>query len=296
MRSKKVIYWALTIPVVVVLLIIVIVRLDASNHYISRAAASKAMALALTDKETCQAEQKKNGSHFLPEERSEWYTKYMDYLIENGYFESGTWEKDGSVDGTFASEPLTYGEAAYAAECVSKGLSSALNISKKKYGSPMPREEWWLFYESFLKKADSENAVVQEKLLLYGTPDNVKEAAAWTAYTDKGILGFEGVALDSCIDREIQVYMRGSEIITLTGVVSDQVTYKNVWIAPGADNQIDIYIGTIVRTYPGFPELEIEAPGVLGDVVLNRGEIEKVSLKKDTIEGKVLKYTRSTAS
>ena len=41
-----------------------------------------------------------------------------------------------------------------------KGLSSALvNVSKNKYKKAMPKEEWWRFYESFLKKADSENAV-----------------------------------------------------------------------------------------------------------------------------------------
>ncbi len=294
MRSKRVIYWALSVPAVVILLIIIIVRLDASDHCISRAAASKAIALALTDKESCLAQQKEKGSHFVPEERSEWYTKYIDYLIENEYFESDAWERDGAVDRDFAKEPLTYGEAAYAAERVSKGLSGALNISKKKYSSPMPKEEWWLFYESFLKKADGEKAVVQEDLLLYGTPDNVKEAAAYTAYTDKGIMGFEGVALDSCIDREIRVYARGSEIIALTGVISDQVTYENVWITSGADGEIQLYIGTIVRTFPRPSELEDEVSGVLGDVSLDRGDIKKISLKKDVIEGKVLAVREDT--
>ena len=97
----------------------------------------------------------------------------------------------------------------------------------------MPKEEWWLFYESFLKKADSENAVKKQKLVLYGTPKNVKEAAAWTAYTDQGTMNFEGVSLDACIDRKIEVYERDGSIITLCGVQSEKVTYKNVWIVPG---------------------------------------------------------------
>ena len=73
--------------------------------------------------------------------------------------------------------------------------------AKKAVKKAMPKEEWWLFYESFLKKADSENAVKKQKLVLYGTPKNVKEAAAWTAYTDQGTMNFEGVSLDGCIDR-----------------------------------------------------------------------------------------------
>ena len=64
----------------------------------------------------------------------------------------------------------------------------------------MPKEEWWLFYPSFLKAADTQQAVQEVKLLLYGTPDNVKEAAPWTAYTSEGIMGFEGLSMDSYID------------------------------------------------------------------------------------------------
>ena len=70
--------------------------------------------------------------------------KYIDYLFEQGLIEEET-----VVDEDYASSPLTYGEAAFAAEQVSKGLSQALNISKKKYNKPMPKEEWWLFTHPF---------------------------------------------------------------------------------------------------------------------------------------------------
>ncbi len=97
----------------------------------------------------------------------------------------------------------------------------------------MPKEEWWLFYPSFLKAADTQQAVQEVKLLLYGTPDNVKEAAPWTAYTSEGIMGFEGLSMDSYIDHEIKVLIRNGEMIHLSAVVSDEVVYRNVWLAPG---------------------------------------------------------------
>ncbi len=53
MRSKKMVYWTFLIPAIVVVLIIIIVKLDTADNYISRAMASKA-SLALTDKEECQ--------------------------------------------------------------------------------------------------------------------------------------------------------------------------------------------------------------------------------------------------
>lgn len=283
MKSKKMIYWAFLIPVVVIILIIVIVRLDTADNHISRAMASKAMALALTDKEECLASQKENGSRLPAKLREDWAAKYIDYLMEQGLIEEGT-----VTDEDYASSPLTYGEAAFAAEQVLQGLSQALNISKKKYNKPMPKEEWWLFYPSFLKAADTEKAVQEKELLLYGTPDNVKEAAAWTAYTSEGIMGFEGLSMDPYIDHELVVLCRDGEMIHLSSVVSEDVMYRNVWVAAGEQDKMNLYIGTIVRELPSAKEVEEAGSGVLADISLSKGKIKKISLKTDEIEGKVL--------
>ena len=285
MRSRKMIYWTIAIPMVVICLIFIIVKLDTSDHYISRAMASKAMALALTDRNTCVQSQRENGSRFSLKEQELWYAKYLDFLAEQGYWETDSAE---GFEKGYAEEELTYGEAAYAAEQMKKGLSASLNISKKKYQKPIPREEWWLFYEAMVKAVDSEGAVQKTNLLLYGTPDNIREAAAWTAYTSEGILGFEGLALDSLVDHEITVLCRGQEIIELVSDVSDQVTYRNVWLVPSAGEKTSMYLGTIVRELPEMEELSKDEHGVLADVRMERGKPKKVSLKRDMLEGTVL--------
>ena len=282
MKSKRMIYWAFAIPVIVVFLIMMIVKLDTADNFISRSMASKAMALALTDRESISASQSNLGSLFDQGDRDNWYTKYIDYLMANDYL-----EPPKKADQDYAADALTYGEAAYAAEKVSPGLSQVLGVSVKKYKKPIPKEEWWLFYESFLKRADVSKNVGKKNLVLYGTPDNVKEAAAWTAYTDTGIMGFEGNALDAYIDHEIQVYYRGSEIIHMTQDVSDEVVYKNVLLSEGKHKKLNMYVGTIVREFPMNKELE-DTEGVVADVSLVQGKIKKLSLKKDTIQGKVL--------
>lgn len=283
MKAKKLVYWTLLIPVVVIIMIVIIVRLDKADNYISRAMASKAMALALTDKDGCLASAKENGSRRPGALKEDWSAKYIDYLLEQGLIEEGTVR-----DEDYATSPLTYGEAAFAAEQVSPGLSQALNISKKKYDKPMPKEEWWLFYPSFLKAADKEKAVQEVNLLLYGTPDNVKEAAPWTAYTDEGMMGFEGLSMDPYIDHEITVLVRDGEMIHLTSVVSDEVVYRNVWLAAGERDKMNLYIGNIVREFPSAKEVEEAEGGVVADISLSKGKIKKLSLKTDTIEGKVL--------
>lgn len=281
--SKKIVWWMALVPVAVLLLIVLIVRLDKADNYISRAMASKAIALAMADKDTVMASDKTAASHFSSDGKTEWYAKYMDFLIDQGVL-----KEDKGYTEQYAESAFTYGEAAFAADRLSPGLSQALNVSKKKYNKPMPKTDWWLFYDSLLKKADTAHAVKSENLLLYGTPANVKDASAWTAYTDKGVLGFEGLSLDAYIDHQIKVYMRGTEIIYMQEDVSDEVVYKNVWLMPGDKNSLNLYVGNIVRQFPMIEEISSETEGVLADVTIKKKTIQKVSLKKDTIEGKVL--------
>lgn len=292
MSSKKMVYWTGAVAAAVLLLIILIVTLDHNGNYVSRALAGKALALGMTDRETCEAWEDENESNFPSSLKGQWYVKYLDYLIGNGYM-----ELPGDEDGEerqadmedFAAGAITYGEVAYAAEQVESGLSRALGVSRKKYSDPIPKEEWWLFYETFLKQADLEGTVQTKTIALYGTPANVEGAESWTAYTSEGELQFEGLSLDAYIDHEIEVCIRGTDIIRMERDVSDEVVYKNAWLIPdGEKNRMEVYIGGTVREFPLEDAVEEEAGGVLADVSLKDGKIRKLSLKKDTIEGKVL--------
>ena len=289
MSSKKMVYWTGAVAAAVLLLIILIVTLDHNGNYVSRALAGKALALGMTDRETCEAWEDENESNFPSSLKGQWYVKYLDYLIGNGYM-----ELPGDEDGEerqadmedFAAGAITYGEVAYAAEQVESGLSRALGVSRKKYSDPIPK---WLFYETFLKQADPEGTVQTKTIALYGTPANVEGAESWTAYTSEGELQFEGLSLDAYIDHEIEVCIRGTDIIRMERDVSDEVVYKNAWLIPdGEKNRMEVYIGGTVREFPLEDAVEEEAGGVLADVSLKDGKIRKLSLKKDTIEGKVL--------
>lgn len=292
MSSKKMVYWTGAVAAAVLLLIILIVTLDHNGNYVSRALAGKALALGMTDRETCEAWEDENESNFPSSLKGQWYVKYLDYLIGNGYM-----ELPGDEDGEerqadmedFAAGAITYGEVAYAAEQVESGLSRALGVSRKKYSDPIPKEEWWLFYETFLKQADPEGTVQTKTIALYGTPANVEGAESWTAYTSEGELQYEGLSLDAYIDHEIEVCIRGTDIIRMERDVSDEVVYKNAWLIPdGEKNRMEVYIGGTVREFPLEDAVEEEAGGVLANVSLKDGKIRKLSLKKDTIEGKVL--------
>ena len=97
-----------------------------------------------------------------------------------------------------------------------------------------------------------------------------------------GIVGYTG---EDVYKRK--VYARDGSIITLCGVQSEKGRYKNVWIVPGESGGMDVYIGTIVRTFPEEEKLKDRTDGVLADVELDKGKIRKLSLKEDMIEGKL---------
>ena len=82
LKPKKLVYWAVAIPAFLALLLFAIVFLDHSDNDISRAMASKAMALSFADRDDIVASQGEHGSHFGTPDQDEWYAKYIDYMIE----------------------------------------------------------------------------------------------------------------------------------------------------------------------------------------------------------------------
>ena len=66
MSSKKMVYWTGAVAAAVLLLIILIVTLDHNGNYVSRALAGKALALGMTDRETCEAWEDENESTSPP--------------------------------------------------------------------------------------------------------------------------------------------------------------------------------------------------------------------------------------
>lgn len=287
MKKGKMIGWVIGIPVLVIVLILIIIFHEPEKEGIPRAMAAKSVALAVQSPEGLIAWQKEYGaSHFPAKSLGEWYVPYLDYLYEEGYLDEA--ETPPTEEG--AQGQLTYGEAAQIAGKISPELESRIRMTKKNRNKPYPEEQWWLFYDAFLKEADPEEQVEKTEVLIYGTPENVPSAPAWTAYTNLGIIRFSGLALDHYIDHEISAYVRGTEIIHILEDKGDQVTYKNVWLTDGDEDGITVYVGDITRELP-FKKKSKKTGDILGnlaDIQLEDGKVTKVSVKKERITGKVL--------
>lgn len=281
------VYWTVGIPLLVIILIVLILLMEPRQERISRAVAAKSMALAVTGVKECQEWEENNSSHFTDKDRDNWYVKYLDYLLGNGYLSEEVTKPDSKT----AEGWLTYGEALSFAEKVSADVAAELTVPSGKMKKPMPKEAWWEFYDLLIQQVDTAEGIQVKHIELYGTPVNVDGSESWTAYTSEGTLKFEGLALDSYIDREIEVLLKDREIIHMRSLVSDEVTYENVWLSAGEDDKhFKVFVGTIFREFPYSSSLgeSGELLNHLADISLKKGKVKKILLKKETITGKVL--------
>lgn len=289
-EKKKMINWVAGVSTLIVALLIIIVVMEPKNDGVSRAAASRAAALSLASKSEIMEEGPET-SYFPEEIQEEWYVKYMDYLYEKGYLDP---EQCPATEEN-ALSPVTYGELSVWSRKLSgeqdKGLSDfVIDAGAKKARRDVGKAEFWKFFDRFRELADPDGNVRELKTDIYGTPDNVEAAAPWTAYTKDGKFQFEGLYLDSCIDKTVRLLVRDGDILKVEEVLSGEIVYENAWISGFSDQTVTIFIGNIQREFPvkGVLKDEEEISGQIGDLYLKNGRPVRLVLKKETITGTVL--------
>ena len=290
-ERRKLINWMAGVTTFIVVLLIVIVLLDREEDGVSLAAASRTVALTLESGDGI-LENAPETSNFDEDLSDQWYVKYMDYLYGQGYLDSGSVKADERS----ATSAVTYAVLSDWAKKASeegKGETDALlsyvdsgDRAKKAVSS----ENFWKFYDAFRAAVDPDRAVAEVETDLYGTPDNVDGAPAWTAYTRDGIFQFEGLYLDGYIDQKIRFLARDDEILKVEEMVSDEIVYENAWISGFPGKTVTVFIGNIQREFPvkGVLKDESEISGQIGDLYLKGGTPKRLVLKKEKITGTVL--------
>lgn len=290
--ESKLVKWVVGVPLVLAILIALIICIEPTGDGISRATVAKAVVLAIQSQDDLESWESQHGqTYFSVETMTNWYVPYFDYLYSYGFFSTDQTPAEAEI----AEGMITYGEVALIAGTVSSDLEDLIQVKKSNQDENFPEELWWLFYESFLAEVDEEQAVTKTEILIYGTPKNIPQANSWTAYTNFGTIYFKGLVLDTYIDHQITAFMRDDEMIYVITDDTTKVTYQNVWITQGDEEEATLYLGDIERTIP-FQKTSKKTSDMvnhLADIELADGEITKVSIKQDTIRGKVLAVNES---
>lgn len=289
-EKQKLINYIAGMTTLIVALLIVIVVFEPKEVSVSRAAASKTVALTMASREEIIANVP-NESLFPVEMQNEWYVKYMDYLYGKGYLDPELCPPDEKS----ALSSVTYGELSGWIRAVSGEEKKELSKFYTEEGSrqakrAVGRKEFWEFYDAFRSVADEDGNVVSMETDLYGTPNNVETAAAWTAYTRDGKFMFEGLSMDTYIDRTVRILVRGGDILKVEEEISDEIVYENAWISGYSGSEVTVFIGNVQKKFPvkGVLKDESEISGHIGDLYLKAGKPKRLVLKKDTITGTVL--------
>lgn len=285
MRDWKPICWIIGIPVLILVLLIGIVICEPVQDGISRGQASRAAVLALVSKEECEGFLEERPSSFKAGETEEWYVKYMDYLYGNGYLN----EELTPATAESAEDYITYGEVEWLAGTVSSQLKGKARATVNNREKPIPRDEWWLFYDALLNAVDQSGQVQEKKLTVYGLGAEEGEEN-WTVHTSAGILDCEGLALEHYVDREFKALCRDGSLICFEEPESNKAVYENVWITEGEDGECLVYVDGITKSVKnGFSEKEKEQwYNNIVDLYLENGKAQKAEVKEDRLQGRVL--------
>lgn len=255
------------------------------------------------------------------------YYSYINALVTAGVLEKK--EKDNLF--TKSAEPLTCGEfkdlltkVSSVAQINYKSVISTLpeRLKSVKRGDKLYLSEFLSVYEvlvdRLLEKSNADGTVINLKtreLFLVGTlaDDTTSEIAVdqsgsqyyYKNFKDYSVILKDGLnnrfdseeknvgnKIDSYIDVSVEAMVCGDEIVYIKDMLDKEVTISNVWIIEGKSSTMKFYVAGIEKEYETILPLSETVTGKIGDVTLKDGVISGVTVKPDTINGKVLLTTK----
>lgn len=206
-----------------------------------------------------------------------WYEPYVNYVKEHQL-----------MDIRSAEEGVTYADVRYLVSQLDMKTKQDIVPEKNGYIS---KSDFISVYTALLPyfKYGAEIQTIEAGIA--GTPANLKQAGAWETCTTQGVYHFTGLMMEDKVDKTVKMIVRRDEILAVEAVVLDGVTYRNVWVAGGENNTLQVNIYGADRTF-SVKGLSQQVSGVLSDVVIEAGKVKKVNIKTDTISGKVLSVTK----
>lgn len=279
---------------------------------ISCANAYQAVALAMTDQESCA---RASASDSAAEgEGGEWYRPYADYLYQQGILTQDDVQR--------ADTPLTAEQLGRIMECF--GLRAELCVGNDfglnlQYGDlflegiadmPVSAAAWWACYDALLNTPEvsvsAGGAVNERTVVVCGTPDSVDTLAEWECSTDSGSFYFMGMDSSAYLDRQLRVLQRDGMVLRVLETEDVEVRYDNVYIVQaevagdaisGDSGTLKFFVNGILRTIEvstseGIALQESYSDGI-ADFVFRDGTLQSVTVKTDYIRAKVLAVTDS---
>lgn len=275
---------------VAIILIVIVVFVIQGNptkeneRTVQRALAAKMLALTLDSTQNL-------GQTSLTElgisdvQSDNWYASYVAKVIQAGLMQS--------VEGQFLPMDALSNQAAfYAYDAM--GLDRALltfTLKENEMNKSISPDQW---YEMYDLMTQSNTAISQQTLFLFGSPSNISELGSWECLTDQGKYMFYGLALDNYMDYQVNAYIRDGEIIAVKSLNEEGATLTNVWIVKAQEKEVTIFSQGYYRTFKIQKALAQSTENVLGTLTFEQQSVQELQLKPTVIKGEILAVGENT--
>lgn len=148
----------------------------------------------------------------------------------------------------------------------------------------MLKSDWYETYRIMLAYLDSKSSVWETTVFLLRIDEETGEA-----YTESGALrsvyGYLSPEFKDNVLRELRVYMKGQQLLTVVETFSGEYELKNVWVTESSDGLLDcFYHQTAFRTET---EQSVERE-TIADLSFQDGRVVRANGKTEKIHGKLL--------
>lgn len=256
-------------------------------EYISRALAVKMVGLAKEDKESVQVRDRE--IDYQDSGKEDWYDKYFNVAIIEGWFLPG----ESTLN---PLEPLTYADAFTIGSYFELDLmSNGLKIDGKAEDA-LPYIEWVKIYNALLLKLNDKEQLKTVKLIVFATPTLSSTLSSWTMATDRGQYSFEGIAMDGCINKEVNFLVRGNEVLNIQGISAENPVLTNAYFVNLDMEQhvAEVFMGGVTRNIPIDPSLKVKSKTFfIADLQLVSNIIIDIKEKNSIAHGIVKKISDS---
>ncbi len=197
------------------------------------------------------------------------------------------------------------------------------SLSDLQDGKKMRVSEFLGFYQAVLDSIEAEELPVTEKeVYILGSREendseviitdagefNLKNAVSYEEYYKAGKLtdvedtitgGSEGetghklpatktVRASDYTDMAVTVLIKGKDIIYIKETSDKEWVLSNLWIISGKDNKISTYVNGFTKDFLTEYPLSEEIENTISNVTVKNKKIIRITMKPDTIKGKVL--------
>lgn len=249
-----------------------------ADMVITRALAAKMIALANFDKSIIQVSDRE--IDFEDTNPDHWFDKYINMVVVNQWML-------GNNKQFHPLRPLNNEEMDTLCKRFNLSLET-LGITYEDKKAPVDYKDFLTFYEALCDANNDDGGVASRRLMVFATPANSADLSAWHMATNYGKYSFEGLALDSFMDKEIEVMLRGNEIIAVKGVTLQMPKLTNAYIERIKDNKAIVFMGGIRRELTINHDDYKDVEQVIGDLIIDKGHITGILLKENRLSDKVL--------